>query len=54
MLQVVEGRLGLSGVQSSTPERINQYVVKIRKVDPGWCKASFGLDSWATAQQLLV
>lgn len=54
MLQVFEGHLGLSGVQSSTPERINQYVEKIRAVAPAWCRASFGLDSWTTAQQLLA
>ncbi|NMA20842.1 MAG: hypothetical protein GX927_09720, partial [Lentisphaerae bacterium] len=42
MLQVFEGRLGLSAVQSNTPERINQYVEKIRAVAPAWCRASFG------------
>ena len=54
MLQVLEGRLGLSGVQRSTPERINQYVERIKALNPDWCRVSFGLDSWTTAQQLLA
>ncbi|NLF61770.1 MAG: PD-(D/E)XK nuclease family protein [Lentisphaerae bacterium] len=54
MLQVLEERLGLSGIQSSTPERINQYVEKIKAVTPDWCRDSFGLDAWTTAQQLLA
>ena len=54
MLQVLEERLGLSGIQSSTPERINQYVEKIKAVTPDWCRESFRLDAWTTAQQLLL
>ncbi|NMA45185.1 MAG: hypothetical protein GX945_01345, partial [Lentisphaerae bacterium] len=54
MLPVLEERLGLSGVQSSTPERINQYMEKIKAVAPAWCRESFELDAWTTARQLLA
>ena len=50
----LESRLGLDGVAISAPERINEYMRKIRQVDPEWCRASFGLDSWSTAKQMLA
>jgi ATP-dependent helicase/nuclease subunit B len=53
ILQILEERLGLSGLQSSTPERINQYMHKIEAANPSWCRNSFAVDPWTTAQQLL-
>lgn len=50
----LESRLGLDGVSISMPERINEYMQKIRHVNPDWSKASFELDSWSTAKQMLA
>ena len=50
----LESRLGLDGVPVSTPERINEYMQKIRRTAPSWCEASFKLDSWSTAKQMLA
>ena len=44
-LALLEQRTGLSGVEVSLPERINEYSAKIEAVDPEWCRASFQLDS---------
>ncbi len=54
MLSLLEGRLGLDGVKATFPERINDYRQKIDAVRPSWCKASFSLDPWCTARQLLT
>ena len=53
-LALLEQRTGLSGVEVSLPERINEYRAKIEAVDPEWCRASFQLDSWSTAKQMLA
>ena len=50
----LESHTGLDGVQTPAPERINEYMQKIRRVAPAWCKASFELDSWSTAKQMLA
>ena len=53
-LALLEQRTGLAGVEVSLPERINEYLAKIEAVDPEWCRASFQLDSWSTAKQMLA
>ncbi len=53
LIDWLESRLGLSGVHVSAPERIDEYMRKIRHVDPEWSRASFELDPWSTAKQLL-
>ena len=53
-LALLEQRTGLSGVEVSLPERINEYRAKIEAVNPLWCRASFQLDSWSTAKQMLA
>ena len=53
-LSWLESHTGLDGVSISAPERINEYMQKIRRVDPAWCRASFETDSWSTAKQLLA
>lgn len=53
-LALLEQRTGLSGGDVSLPERINEYRAKIEAVDPEWCRASFQLDSWSTAKQMLA
>ena len=50
----LESRLGLDGVSVSAPERINEYMQRIRRAAPAWCRASFELDSWSTAKQMLA
>ncbi len=50
----LESRLGLDGVTVSAPERINEYQQKISRMNPAWCRASFELDPWSTAKQLLA
>lgn len=50
----LESRLGLDGVSVSAPERINEYMQKIRQSDPAWSRASFELDAWSTAKQMLA
>ena len=50
----LESRLGLAGVSVSAPERINEYMQRIRHAAPAWCKSSFELDSWSTAKQMLA
>lgn len=50
----LESRLGLDGVTVSAPERINEYQQKICRMNPAWCRASFELDPWSTAKQLLA
>jgi len=50
----LESRLGLDGVSVSMPERINEYMQKICNASPIWSKASFELDSWSTAKQMLA
>ena len=49
----LESRTGLAGVSVSAPERINEYMQKIRAADPEWCRKSFALDAWSTAKQML-
>lgn len=46
----LESSLGLGGVSVSAPERINEYMQRIRHAAPAWCKSSFELDSWSTAK----
>lgn len=53
-LALLEQRTGLSGVEISLPERINEYRAKIESINPEWCRASFQLDSWSTAKQMLA
>ena len=53
-LTFLEQRTGLSGIEVSLPERINEYMQKIAAVDPAWCRASFQLDAWSTAKQMLA
>ena len=53
-LDWLESRLGLSGIPVSAPERIDEYRRKIERVNPQWCRVSFELDPWSTAQQLLA
>lgn len=53
-LAQLEQRTGLSGVEISLPERINEYRAKIESINPEWCRASFQLDSWSTAKQMLA
>lgn len=53
-LSLLEQRTGLSGSTVSLPERINGYMQKIAAVDPVWCRASFQLDPWSSAKQLLA
>ena len=50
----LESHTGLDGVQTPAPERINEYMQKICRVDPAWCRASFETDSWSTAKQMLA
>ena len=50
----LESSLGLDGVSVSAPERINEYMQRIRHAAPVWCKSSFELDSWSTAKQMLA
>ena len=56
-LSWLESRLGLGGVSVSAPERINEYMQRIREYirrnGKAWCKASFELDAWSTAKQML-
>ena len=54
LLALLEQRTGLSGVDVSLPERINEYLSKIKAVNPEWCRVSFQLDSWSTAKQMLA
>ena len=53
-LSWLESHTGLDGVSTPVPERINEYMQKIRRVNPEWCKASFENDSWSTAKQMLA
>jgi len=54
MLQLLEGRLGLAGIEISQPERINQYMQKLIMANHPWYAASYQLDPWSTAKQLLA
>ena len=53
-LALLEQRTGLSGIEVSLPERINEYLAKIEAVNPEWCRVSFHLDSWSAAKQMLA
>lgn len=53
LIDFLETHLGLTGESPSTPDRVDQYKAKIAAADPEWCRASFALDSWGTAKQLL-
>lgn len=53
-LDWLENRLGLDGGTVSAPERINEYLQKIQRVNCEWCRTSFERDPWATARQLLA
>ena len=50
----LEERLGLAGIETPFPERINEYMLKIGQAEPKWCRDSFLLDGWSTAKQLLA
>lgn len=54
LLSWLEQRTGWAGNDTALPERINEYMQKIAAVDPAWSRASFKLDSWSTAKQLLA
>ena len=54
LLALLEQRTGLSGVEVSLPERINEYRAKIAAANLEWCRESFQLDSWSTAKQMLA
>lgn len=54
MLKLLEDRLGFSGIEAGQPERINQFMQKIARANCSWCNASFELDRWSTAKQLLA
>lgn len=54
LLQLLEGRLGLSRQESPPPVRIDEYARKIALAVPDWCRKSYELDSWSTAKQLLA
>ena len=49
----LETQLGLTGASPSAPDRVNQYKEKIAAANADWCAASFALDAWGTAKQLL-
>ena len=53
-LALLEQRTGLAGIEVTPPERINEYRAKIEAVKPEWCRASFQLDDWSTAKQMLA
>ncbi len=53
MLSWLEKYMAIDGIDTPQPERINQYLEKIKAADSPWCRKSFNLDSWSTAKEML-
>jgi len=56
MLNLLETRLGLTGLSVHPAARINQYMQRLQACDGDgkWFHASFGADPWSTAKQMLA
>ena len=54
LLQFLETQLGLTGAETAAADRVSQYKAKIAAADCEWCRASFALDPWGTAKNLLA
>ncbi len=56
MASLLRTRLGLGGVDAHQAIRINQYLQKVAAADTekAWFHASFTMDKWSTARQLLA